>query len=158
MTIKEYLDAIGATIEYVVISPKSQLKDEKPMYTFTIQAYIPFDINSKTVTLSNVTARFTHFVCDDDYDQGIFRLEEYLKEEFKGDIKDIAVITFDSVSLDGFSLEDLSDLFDTDEDDLKSAYTQAWYKHKLGINDSELGDFSDSSANGISDIKPYSWK
>ena len=156
MTIKEYLDSFGATIEYVVIPPKSQLKDEKPMYTFTIQADIPFDVNSKTVTLSHVTVRFTHFVCADDYDQGIFRLEEYLKEEFKGDIKDIAVITFDSVSLDGFSLEDLSDLFDTDEDDLKS--TQAWYKHKLGINESELGNFSDSSANGISGIKPYSWK
>ena len=158
MTIKEYLDSFGATIEYVVIPPKSHLKDEKPMYTFTIQADIPFDVNSKTVTLSHVTARFTHFVCADDYDQGIFRLEEYLKEEFKGDIKDIAVITFDSVSLDGFSLEDLSDLFDTDEDDLKSAYTQAWYKHKLEINENEPSVVSESSINGISDIKPYSWK
>lgn len=156
MTIKEYLDSFGATIEYVVIPPKSQLKDEKPMYTFAIQADIPFDVNSKTVTLLHVTARFTHFVCADDYDQGIFGLEEYLKEEFKGDIKDIAVITFDSVSLDGFSLEDLSDLFDTDEDDLKS--TQAWYKHKLGINEIEPSVVSESSINGISDIKPYSWK
>lgn len=158
MTIKEYLDAIGASIEYVVIPPKSQLKDEKPMYTFTIQADIPFDVNSKTVNVSHVTARFTHFVCADDYDQGIFRLEEYLKEEFKGDIKDIAVITFDSIDLYGYSLEDLSDLFDIDTDDLRSAYKSAWYKHKLGINESEPDVISESSANGLSDIKPYSWK
>lgn len=97
MTIKEYLDSIGATTKYVVTPTKHHSKNGNPIYDFSIQADIPFEVNSKTTNVAHVTANFFKCIFAEGYNYGIFKLEEYLEEEFKGEIRDIALITIDCI-------------------------------------------------------------